>query len=427
MLKKFVCLILIFSLVSFAYATEDIDYIDNHFFKNFRGENHSLTITNASVSLAAGASEGHLTSGTIKSRIEFNAASICWLGETPEGTDLKVEFCALSQNGNWSEWQHITAAGHDVSYDKDVNTAYRYRVSFRANEKGQSPTMTQLNVFYSYIYQRMMREPAQTRSTPRGISKPSVVSRSSWKARSPKKSYSYHSPRRITIHHTWRPTAKTYNGAQTVRQIQNYHMDSNGWSDIGYHFLIGTYPSSGQTTIFQGRPETVIGAHTGGKNTNNVGVNVVGDYTTEALHPNSYKTLIHLLAWLCDKYNISPNEIYGHKDFNPTSCPGTNIYKLMSKIRSDVRNYNGGGGNENGTLIGAIYELSKGTSARLSGAKVTLSNGQSTTTGSDGVYRFQVKPGSYNITVSKSGFKKGYASREVTSNNTTWGSVGLNR
>ena len=88
---------------------------------------------------------------------------------------------------------------------------------------------------------------------------------------------------------------------------------------------------------------------------------------------------------------------------------------------------NGGSGSETGTLIGAIYDSAKGSSSRLSGATVTLSNGKKVTTGSDGIFRFQIAPGNYSYTVSKSGYKSGSASRSVQANTTVWGSVGLRK
>src|SRR3990172_3570528 len=77
---------------------------------------------------------------------------------------------------------------------------------------------------------------------------PSICNRACWSARSPT-SYTYMSSlTRAVIHHT--AASGDYNttslstsppplppSAAKVRAIQNYHMDTNGWSDIGYNFL----------------------------------------------------------------------------------------------------------------------------------------------------------------------------------------------
>lgn len=78
-----------------------------------------------------------------------------------------------------------------------------------------------------------------------------------------------------------------------------------------------------------------------------------------------------------------------------------------------------------GTLIGAVYDKNQGTGSRISGAVVTLSNGQKATTGSDGIFRFDISAGNYSYTISKSGYKSGSSSKYVPANETTWGSVGI--
>ncbi|MEU5159698.1 N-acetylmuramoyl-L-alanine amidase, partial [Streptomyces sp. NPDC020875] len=59
---------------------------------------------------------------------------------------------------------------------------------------------------------------------------------------------------------------------QTVRQIQNYHMDSRGWSDIGYNFLVDR-----DGRIFEGRGWDVVGAHATGHNNTHIGVCFIGE------------------------------------------------------------------------------------------------------------------------------------------------------
>lgn len=47
--------------------------------------------------------------------------------------------------------------------------------------------------------------------------------------------------RHIQIHHTWKPNHKGFNGKnhlQLQRNMKNYHINNNGWSDIGQHFTL---------------------------------------------------------------------------------------------------------------------------------------------------------------------------------------------
>jgi uncharacterized protein with LGFP repeats len=69
--------------------------------------------------------------------------------------------------------------------------------------------------------------------------------------------------------------------AAIVRGICAYHVNSNGWCDIGYNFLVDRY---GQ--IFEGRfggtDRPVIGAQAGGFNTDTFGVAALGTFTSAA-------------------------------------------------------------------------------------------------------------------------------------------------
>ena len=55
----------------------------------------------------------------------------------------------------------------------------------------------------------------------------------------------------------------------TVKTIRNWHT-SRGWSDVGYHFVIGT-----KGELWAGRSLEYQGAHTKGHN-NSIGVAYVG-------------------------------------------------------------------------------------------------------------------------------------------------------
>ena len=165
--------------------------------------------------------------------------------------------------------------------------------------------------------------------------KPVIVSREGWKARPPKGEYNYHEPRKIVIHHSWAPTQAQYAGSATIRGIQNYHMDdeATGWIDIGHHFLIGP-----DGIIYQGRPETAVGAHCP-PNTTLVGICIIGNYDPNNDLPNEQidRSLIDLLSWLSSTYSIDPKQFYyGHRNFSPKSCPGDLLYDKLPLYREAV-------------------------------------------------------------------------------------------
>jgi hypothetical protein len=78
----------------------------------------------------------------------------------------------------------------------------------------------------------------------------------------------------------------------------------------------------------------------------------------------------------------------------------------------------------NGILKGYVYRNGN-TADRLAGATVTLSSGQSMSTGPDGLYALDLPAGTYTATATKTGYYSGTATRTVVQGGTTWGSIDL--
>jgi len=169
------------------------------------------------------------------------------------------------------------------------------------------------------------------------------------------------------VHHT--DTSNVYTSGQSasiVRSIYAYHVLSNGWSDIGYNFLVDRY---GQ--IFEGRyggvDQAVIGAHTGGFNTNSFAASLIGDFTASTPPAAMTTSLERLFAWKLSLYYRNPNStdtlvsagggtdrwpvgatvrfnvIAGHRDAGYTTCPGDVAYAMLPSIRAGVTRYLGPG------------------------------------------------------------------------------------
>ena len=174
------------------------------------------------------------------------------------------------------------------------------------------------------------------------VDKPKIISRAEWGARNPKYDYSNHPYfNKMTLHHAAGWGARTLDeGKAAVKSIQDFHQDGRGWSDIGYHFLVDMAGN-----IYQGRPETVLGAHVGGANTGNIGVCLLGCYHPpetsipcyDEMSYGSEQSLIKLYAWISDAYGVEPKLLKGHRDyFGTTSCPGNNVWSLLPNLRSDI-------------------------------------------------------------------------------------------
>lgn len=130
--------------------------------------------------------------------------------------------------------------------------------------------------------------------------------------------------KRIILHHA---EAKNC----TIEQIHQLHL-SNGWSGCGYHFLVRK-----DGTIYRGRPENCIGAHTSNHNTGSLGICFEGAFNNETMSEAQIKSGQELVTYLCDKYNLLKANVYKHKDFNSTDCPGVNFpFELLQKGANNV-------------------------------------------------------------------------------------------
>jgi len=166
-----------------------------------------------------------------------------------------------------------------------------------------------------------------------------VVSREGWRARRTRCSSTDRSRYRMAIHETVTPSGGDV--AATVRSIQSYHMDSRGWCDVGYHFLIGA-----DGTIYEGRPLPLRGAHVGGHNTGNVGISLVGCFhpsgcsgmgplePTEAMIASTAR-LVGLLADTLG-VTVTSSSVIGHREHRgaSTACPGDYLARRLGEIRT---------------------------------------------------------------------------------------------
>jgi N-acetylmuramoyl-L-alanine amidase len=102
-------------------------------------------------------------------------------------------------------------------------------------------------------------------------------------------------------------------------EIRRWHVEGNGWRDIGYHYVVKLDGS-----IEFGRDLNDIGSHCKGQNTGSIGVCYVGGLDSEGNHSDTrtteqVETLYLLMAVLVRMFpGVS---IYGHRDFSSKSCP----------------------------------------------------------------------------------------------------------
>lgn len=164
-----------------------------------------------------------------------------------------------------------------------------------------------------------------------------VNPRSAWSARA-SRCTSNTSFYRVTIHHTVGPNNDSLSPAARMRQMQNYHMDSLGWCDIGYHYVV-----SQDGALWEGRPSPRLGAHVGGANTGNIGISFMGNYMTVAATNTQLNAAAELMAGLSAQNGIGLDRVTvrGHREYSSTACPGDLLYAQLPDL---VARANGGGG-----------------------------------------------------------------------------------
>ncbi|MEV4919985.1 FG-GAP-like repeat-containing protein [Streptomyces tirandamycinicus] len=171
----------------------------------------------------------------------------------------------------------------------------------------------------------------------------------------------------VFVHHT--AGSNTYQCADSpaiVRAVFTYHVEGQGWNDIGYHFLVD---KCGR--IFEGRAggidRPVQGAHTYGFNVDTSSVSVIGDYSTAATTPAARDAVARLASWKLGLYGLAVDgtatltastdngkfrrgervtlpRLPGHRDAYPTECPGAHLYADLPAIRRSAAALGDGSG-----------------------------------------------------------------------------------
>lgn len=130
----------------------------------------------------------------------------------------------------------------------------------------------------------------------------------------------------IIVHCSATPEGKDV----SVESIRSAHK-AQGWSDIGYHYVITL---SGD--VKQGRNVDLIGAHCQGKNTNSIGVCYVGgvDKDGKPKDTRTERQRIQLKQLLIQLLILYPGaRIYGHRDFANKACPSFDATKEYKELR----------------------------------------------------------------------------------------------
>jgi hypothetical protein len=287
-------------------------------------------------------------------RAPFDLVGLHWRGPG------SVDFRTRAVGGGWSSWHTAAPEAEDLpdalTPERRARRGWRLgnpywtgasdRIAYRLHGR-----VTRLRAFF-------VRSPEE-RVPMRRLSiagSPPLFTRRAWRANEAiRRGTPSFAPslQFAVVHHT--AGSNSYTASQSaaiVRGIQVYHVQGNGWDDIGYNFLVDKY---GQ--VFEGRfggvDRNVIGAHAEGFNTGSVGVALLGTYDSPP-PAVARSALANLLAWRLDVAHVDPiarltwssggnarfpqgvpvnlRVISGHRDTGFTTCPGAALYAQLRAI-----------------------------------------------------------------------------------------------
>jgi hypothetical protein len=293
-------------------------------------------------------------------------------GQQLEKENIKIEFAGSTDGEKWDKWitvmpnEDAEASAtrltfNNVELNKDTrfvkfNITYLNTKSVLSNADFYffNPQVTsdeeqaKIDAIAKQVKEEMAAIEGEATSrapiNPALCAKPSFTARSSWGARAPRSSSALTTVNFIIVHHEEGSNSST-DWAARVRAVQNLHMDVNGWADIGYNYLVD--PNG---VPYEGRAggENVVGAHLCGKNTNTMGICMLGSYTSVLPTNNALYALKRILAWKCVQRNLDPtatafhvdrtiHRVSGHRASCATDCPGTTLFNYLPTLRNDVK------------------------------------------------------------------------------------------
>jgi N-acetylmuramoyl-L-alanine amidase len=127
----------------------------------------------------------------------------------------------------------------------------------------------------------------------------------------------------IVVHHSL-----TKSGS--AEAYAEFHVDTNGWPGIGYHFHIAKDGSVDWTNSLE-----TISYHVGNSNKTSVGIVLTGDFRVEKPTEAQIKSLITLIRYLQKLLNIPITNVKGHSEmpgYSWKECPCIDMNDLRKKV-----------------------------------------------------------------------------------------------
>ena len=323
---------------------------------NISAQDKSISINQVFNTSASNKSEIH--------RINYKNTSpfVMLSGYTKDLSRLNTVYYRIRTNGKWENWVEFKEAHEGEDYDRFVFDAVFIEQAFDEIQfKSKSPTDSKFvfRLFFPEHTKNLNLNKAAAKQLAAGCDQPAFEGRSDWcpSGDCPKQTNpSMINPDHIVVHHSAGNTESS-DFAAVVRSYWDYHVNTHGWADIGYNWLVD--PNG---VVYEGRGDRVRGAHSPCMNAVSTGICFIGNYegSTEP-SAKGMKALKDLIAWDATDKGIdvkassyvaalggNMENISGHKDgydeypdagCTSTACPGANLHNKLQTIRNDVADY----------------------------------------------------------------------------------------
>jgi hypothetical protein len=315
------------------------------------------------------------SSFSIKPNHGFSCFGVGWVSQeiNPDLEKYTVSFRTKSQDGKWTEWKEMSAeVGPNETLTQMVWTDAIFTTDATTHKEIElivnfpvEPSEIKVHLFDGNF--KTTEDHLLIKDSISGMEKstdcpafPTMITRAQWCGGSApctqvNTAYTptYINPTHVVIHHGASPD--TYTSGQTVVQsYYNYHVNTLGWTDIGYNYLVD---KSGN--FFQGRHNPDIansdvkGAHAGNANSGSIGINFPGNADVTIATTIQMQRVSEILAWWFDKKGWDPlssasmqtqaygvltlPRINGHRDVGQTACPGNDLYGRLVNLKNDAK------------------------------------------------------------------------------------------
>uniref|UniRef100_H0WZL5 Peptidoglycan recognition protein 3 n=1 Tax=Otolemur garnettii TaxID=30611 RepID=H0WZL5_OTOGA len=216
-------------------------------------------------------------------------------------------------------------------------------IAFFGNKMGSSPSPTALSaaegliscaiqkghLSLRYIWPLLLKEESfldpQYPVMPRKVC-PNIVPRSAWEARETHCPEMNLPAKYVIIIHTSQTSCNISMDCWTlIQNIQSFHMDTWGFCDIGYHFLVGQ-----DGGVYKGVGWHIQGSHTYGYNDIALGTAFMGHFVEKPPNAVALEAAQDLIQCAVVKGYLAPDYLLvGHSDVTSTPSPGQALYNII--------------------------------------------------------------------------------------------------